>query len=273
MLRMATAKDLPALVELRRARYGGSRADAAGWLQNVAGLDHTLLVQAGGGPVQAMLAAVPVRYMHQRGVWFCGAAAADGVPLQTLLPRLLGSCLRAFAKSGAAFAVAAPQDAKQAKAMETLGFHNLLPTRVLTMPVRPNLLAQAEFDSLTVRQWMERRARSQPGQIALPEAAMNEVMTQLYRRGLTVVSSRRGYGLYLTRDGEMQFLELQADNDAAADALLQAAREKTGAQHARVLLAENQTLYQGAGRRHSCGMIAFLAEPFPVTDVYFRMLL
>ena len=108
MLRMATAKDLPALVELRRARYGGSRADAAGWLQNVAGLDHTLLVQAGDGPVQAMLAAVPVRYMHHRGVWFCGAAAADGVPLQTLLPRLLGSCLRAFAHSGAAFAVAAP---------------------------------------------------------------------------------------------------------------------------------------------------------------------
>ena len=60
MLRMATAKDLPALVELRRARYGGSRADAAGWLQNVAGLDHTLLVQAGDGPVQAMLAAVPM---------------------------------------------------------------------------------------------------------------------------------------------------------------------------------------------------------------------
>ncbi len=273
MLRMATAKDLPALVELRCARYGGSRADAAGWLQNVAGLDHTLLVQAGEAPVQAMLAAVPAQYRQHRGVWFCGAAAADGVPLQTLLPRLLGGCLRAFAQSGVTFAVAAPHDAQQARAMETLGFQNLLPTRVLAMPVRPNVLAQAEFDGLTARQWMERRARSQPGQIALPEAAMNEVMTQLYRRGLTVVSSRRGYGLYLLRDDELQFLELQADNDAAADALLQAAREKTGAQHARVLLAENQTLYQGAGRRCSCGMIAFLQEPFPVTDVYFRMLL
>ena len=58
---------------------------------------------------------------------------------------------------------------------------------------------------------------------------MNETMTQLYRRGLTVVSTRRGYGLYFTKGDTLQFLELQADNDHCADQLLQAAREKTGA--------------------------------------------
>ena len=56
------------------------------------------------------------------------------------------------------------------------------------------------------------------------------------------------------------------------DLLLQAAREKTGAQNARILLAENQTLYLGAGRRCGYGMIAFLGRPFPTTDAYFRML-
>ena len=103
--------------------------------------------------------------------------------------------------------------------------------------------------------------------------AMNEIMTQLYRRGLTVVSNRRGYGLYYTKGDTLQFLELQADNDHCADLLLQAAREKTGAQNARILLAENQTLYLGAGRRCGYGMIAFLGRPFPTTDAYFRMLL
>ena len=53
---------------------------------------------------------------------------------------------------------------------------------------------------------------------------MNEIMTQLYRRGLTVVSNRRGYGLYYTSGDTLQFLELQADNDHCADRLLQAAR-------------------------------------------------
>ena len=136
-----------------------------------------------------------------------------------------------------------------------------------------DLLAQASFDSLTVHKLLEMRHIYQPGCITLPESAMNEIMTQLYRRGLTVVSNRRGYGLYYTNGDTLQFLELQADNDHCADRLLQAAREKTGAANARILLAESQTLYLGAGRRCGYGMLAFLGKPFPVSDAYFRMLL
>ena len=69
------------------------------------------------------------------------------------------------------------------------------------------------------------------------------------------------------------FPELAVTAYTCADLLLQAAREKTGAQNARILLAENQTLYLGAGRRCGYGMIAFLGRPFPTTDAYFRMLL
>lgn len=103
---------------------------------------------------------------------------------------------------------------------------------------------------------LEMRHIYQPGCITLPESAMNEIMTQLYRRGLTVVSNRRGYGLYYTSGDTLQFLELQADNDHCADRLLQAARKRPGAANARILLAESQTLYLGAGRplrlRYAC---------------------
>ena len=82
----------------------------------------------------------------------------------------------------------------------------------------------------------------------------------------------RGYGLFC-QDGEvLQFLELQADNDHCADRLLQAAREHTGASRADILLAENQTLYLGAGKRCGYGMLRFLQKPFSTTDVYFRLL-
>ena len=273
MVRAAVEEDLQALIGLRCARCGGTPADAAGWLRQIAGLDHILVVQPSGQPPAAMLGAVPVRCRERRGVWFCGAAAADGVPLQTLLPRLLQGCLRAFAAKGYDFALLTPDGADDAARMEALGFQNLLPTRVLNKPIRRNLMAHAEFDSLTVHRWQEMRLRYQPGCITLPEDAMNEVMTQLYRRGLTIVSNRRGYGLYFARGGCLQFLELQADQDYCADILLQAAREKTGAEQARILLAENQALYLGAGRRCGYGMIAFLRQEFPITDVYFRMLL
>lgn len=273
MVRTAQEEDLQVLAALRRKRCGGTSADAAGWLHNVAGLDHILVVQQAGQPPAAMLGAIPVRCGERRGVWFCGAAAAEGIPLQTLLPRLLQSCLRAFAAKGYEFAVLTPDSAEEAARLDELGFQNLLPTRVLNKPIRRNLMAHAEFDSLTVHRWQEMRLRYQPGCITLPEEAMNEVMTQLYRRGLTIVSNRRGYGLYFVRGDQLQFLELQADQDYCADILLQAAREKTGAERARILLAENQALYLGAGRRCGYGMIAFLREEFPITDVYFRMLL
>ena len=238
MLRIAAAEDLTALTRLRRAATGDSAEDAAGWLQRVAGLENILLLEKPGAP-----------------------------------PALMEGALRAFAENGCDFAVMTPDTAADASHLADLGFKNLLPLRVVSKPIRRNLLAQAQFDSLTVRHLMERRLRCQPGCITLPETAMNEMMTQLYRRGLTVVSDRRGYGLYYTKGDTLQFIELQADNDHCADQLLQAAREKTGAENARVLLAENQTLYLGAGRRCGYGMIAFLHGEFPVTDVYFRMLL
>jgi len=273
MLRIAAAEDLTALTRLRRAATGDSAEDAAGWLQRVAGLENILLLEKPGAPPALMLAAVPVHYAHHKGIWFTGLAADKGVPADKLLPKLLEGALRAFAENGCDFAVMTPDTAADASHLADLGFKTLLPLRVVSKPIRRNLLAQAQFDSLTVRHLMERRLRCQPGCITLPETAMNEMMTQLYRRGLTVVSDRRGYGLYYTKGDTLQFIELQADNDHCADQLLQAAREKTGAENARVLLAENQTLYLGAGRRCGYGMIAFLHGEFPVTDVYFRMLL
>ncbi|WP_455500322.1 hypothetical protein [Gemmiger sp.] len=273
MLRKATADDLSALAALRCKAAKTTRADAAGWLQNVAGLENILILEKAGSPPAAMLAAVPVEYGQHRGIWLCGAAGEQGVPLDRLLPKLIESCLRAYGASGFDFAVMTPDAANNAEALKTLGFRAQLPLRVLQMPIRRDLFAQAVFDSLTVHKLLEMRHIYQPGCICLPESAMNEIMTQLYRRGLTVVSNRRGYGLYYTKGDTLQFLELQADNDHCADRLLQAAREKTGAENARILLSENQTLYLGAGRRCGYGMIAFLGKPFPTTDAYFRMLL
>ena len=227
MLRKATADDLPALTALRCGAAKANPVDAAGWLQNVAGLENILVLEKNGQPA-AMLAAVPVKYGQHRGVWLCGAAGVQGVPMDRLLPKIMEGCLRAYGASGFDFAVTTPDDARRAEDLKTLGFKSQLPLRVIQTPIRRDLFAQAAFDSLTVHKLLERRHIYQPGCISLPEEAMNETMTQLYRRGLTVVSTRRGYGLYFTKGDTLQFLELQADNDHCADQLLQAARDRCG---------------------------------------------
>ena len=121
MVRAAVEEDRQALIRLRCARSGGTEEDAAGWLCKVAGLDNILVVQPAERPPAAMLGAVPVRCGERRGIWFCGAAAADGVPLETLLPRLLESCLRAFSAKGYDFAVLTPDSAAEAARLEQLG--------------------------------------------------------------------------------------------------------------------------------------------------------
>ena len=199
MLRKATADDLPALTALRCGAAKANPVDAAGWLQNVAGLENILVLEksgqpaahAGGGAGQVRPAPRHLAVRRSRGAGPCRWTAC--------LPKIMEGCLRAYGASGFDFAVTTPDDARRAEDLKTLGFKSQLPLRVIQTPIRRDLFAQAAFDSLTVHKLLERRHIYQPGCISLPEEAMNETMTQLYRRGLTVVSTRRGYGLYFTK--------------------------------------------------------------------------
>lgn len=179
-----------------------------------------------------------------------------------LMTKLMMSCLRAFAASGEAFAVAAPGSAALAGWLKKLGFQGAFPMRVVERSIEPNLWAQAEFDNMTVAQLLEARGHYQPGVIGPAPEAMAGVVAELYSRGITLVSNPRGYGLYYQAKNILQFVELQAENDHSADVLLQAAREKTGADRAVMSLAERQSLYLGEGHRCGYGMIRFWQSLF-----------
>ena len=275
VLRKAEPADLESLAALRAESCGTDRAEAIDWLQKMAGLENVLLLAHTAGDstaVAAMLAAVPVECGRRRGLWFTGMATAAPLRGRGVMEKLLDACLRAYAQSGCEFAVTVPADGRERQALASLGFRNAFPLRVVRKPIPRNLFASAEFDNLTVRRLLDLRLHFQPACVQLPEPTVAEMVTRLYRRGMTIVSGPRGYGLFC-QDGEvLQFLELQADNDHCADRLLQAAREHTGASRADILLAENQTLYLGAGKRCGYGMLRFLQKPFSTTDVYFRLL-
>lgn len=274
MLRKATPADLDTLAAFRHEAYGGSKAEIAGWLQNIVGIDNVFLVEQEGaqGGLVSMVCAVPVELRGRRGVWLCGMATAPQFRGRSLMTRLLDGCLRAFSASGFEFAVAVPETARAAARLRGLQFADAFALRILRRPIARNLWARAEFDAMTVRRLMDARLRYQPGCVTLPEQSMNEVVSQLYHRGVTIVSNQRGYGLYYVRGGSLQFVELQADNDHSADILLEAAREHTGCETAQIILTENQSLYLGEGKRCGYGMLRFLQKPFPLTDVYFRLL-
>lgn len=277
--------DMESLIDFRCQAFGGSRAVAAAWLQKMAGLENVLLVPGPpatpgepppNGPA-AMLCTIPVSWAGRKGVLFCGMATQPAMRGKGVMSKLLSGCLRAYAAGDCSFAITAQVSAYNAEKLAGLGFQPAFPLRALEREIPRNLWAQADFDTLTVKRLLQARLRYQPGCVCLPEASMTEMVAQMYSRGATLVSSARGYGLYYLVQGRqgtnLQFAELQADNDHSADLLLQAAREKTGAAKAQLVLAENQALYLGAGRRCGYAMLRFLKEPFPVRDGYFRLLL
>lgn len=277
VLRKATPQDVEGLAELRAEAFGTDVQEGRSWLQKMVGLDNVLVLERAGsegrpGIPAALLGAVPVECGHRRGIWLCGMLTRPELRGRGLMSRLLDTCLRAYAAGGYDFAVSVPETPRGGQELKKLEFRNAFPLRVVRKPIERNLRAVAEFDNLTVRRLMDARMRYQPACISLPESTMTEMITRLYRKGMTIVSNQRGYGLFCQQDDVLQVMELQADNDHCADLLLQAAREKTGAEYASILLAENQTLYLGAGKRCGYGMIRFLSQPFPITDVYFRLL-
>lgn len=275
VLRRAEPADLESLAALRAEAFGTTRSEAVDWLEKMVGLENVLLLahtSGGNTAVAALLAAVPVECGRRRGIWFTGMATAAPVRGHGIMDKLLDACLRAYAQSGCDFAVTVPADAGECRALAALGFQNAFPLRVVRKPIPRNLFATAEFDNLTVRRLLDWRLHFQPSCVQLPESTVTEQITRLYRRGMTIVSSQRGYGLFCQEGEVLQFIELQADNDHCADLLLQAAREHTGASRANILLSENQTLYLGAGKRCGYGMLRFLQKPFSTTDVYFRLL-
>ena len=107
----------------------------------------------------------------------------------------------------------------------------------------------------------------------LNAAGYTAVLTDLYSLGVTSVCTDEGYGLFFKKGNEMRFVELFAESDRAAVALLEAARQKTSAEDAVLELGESQMLFLGEGTARDYGMIRFFDQPFDVRDAYMRLML
>lgn len=175
---------------------------------------------------------------------------------------------------GAGFTVAVPVGQEQAALLENKGFQRAFALRCLPREVSRNLWSQAEFDSVTARKLCELRERFYPDTVQFPPEQMAVVLTDLYTRGATIVSSEKGYGIYFRREDTLYFVELMAEDDRSAEVLMEAAREKEViVERAVITVGAAQNLFLGEGTRQDYGMIRFDAEPFDVEESYMRLMM
>ena len=163
---------------------------------------------------------------------------------------------------------------REAALLENKGFQRAFALRCLPREVARNLWSQAEFDSVTARKLCELRERFYPDTVQFPPEQLAVVLTDLYARGATIVSSEKGYGIYFRREDTLYFVELMAEDDRSAEVLMEAAREKEViVERAVITVGAAQNLFLGEGTRQDYGMIRFDAEPFDVEESYMRLMM
>ena len=273
MFRIAQPGDLPVLCGLMQTAFGDGAEFTEMMAARFAGWENVYVAQPEGGPVSAMLCAVPVTLRGRRGAYFyalCTAPEARGKGLMSGLMEYAADALRA---AGARFIVTIPANAGLFAFYEKRGFSRAFARRTFTRNVRRNLWAAAEFDTITVRSLLQLREKYAPNSVLLGLDSFTEVLRDLYSLGVTVVSSPEGYGLFFRHWDTLRFIELFASGDRAAELLVQAAREKTGATQAQITLGAAQSIFPAEGRPADYGMIRFLGESFDVSESYMGLML
>lgn len=269
---VARREEFPALAKLFVDSFGGTAQFALSVLENFAGEGNVFAAREGEA-CTALLCAVPVTLFGRKGAYYYGLTTRPDQRGTGVMTALMDAAGQELTRRGAAFAALIPANASLFDFYAKRGFEKAFSKRVLRRPVRNNLWAQAEFDTVTAKGLQLLRQKYAPNAVELNGAGVTAVLTDLYSLGVTSVSNDQGYGLYFQKGNEMRFVELFAESDRDAVALLEAARQKSGAETAVLELGECQTLFLGEGTAQDYGMIRFFNQPFDVRDAYMRLML
>ena len=268
MYRLMQPSDEAAVLALWQSQHHDTEDFAKMVLERFAGVQNIYVADENDAIVAAALA-VPVTLQGRVGNYLC--LCGEG---SLLLAGLLDTLCAQQKLRGAGFVVAVPASPEQSTLLQDKGFQKAFALRCLPREVERNLWSQAEFDSVTAKKLCELRAKYWPDTVQLPPEQMGEVLRDLYARGATIVSSEQGYGIYFRREDTLYFVEMMAENDRAAEVLMEAAREKEViVEKAVITVGAAQNLFLGEGTRQEYGLIRFEGEPFDVSESYMRLMM
>ena len=258
MYRLMQPSDKAAVLALWQRERGESEEFAANAVERFAGQQNVYVAEENDA-IAAVALAVPVTLQGRQGSYLSGLL--DYLCAQQKL-------------RGAGFTVAVPATPEQAALLQDKGFARAFALRCLPREVARNLWSQAEFDSVTAKKLCELREKFWPDTVQFTPERMAVVLGDLYSRGATIVANERGYGVYFRKEDTLYFVELMAEDDRAAEVLMEAAREKEViVEKAVITVGAAQSLFLGEGTRQEYGMIRFDGEPFDVSESYMRLML
>lgn len=257
-MRTATESDRPALAALWREAFGDGPEFIDFVFDRFAGLENIWLEEQDGLPA-ASACAVPVTMGPLRGVYLYGVNTRADLRGQGLMSRLLGQVHAEAARRGRDFAVLVPEGARLFDFYARLGYETRFYHRLVEKEIRPNLWARAEFDTLTAQRLAAARQRFlEPPYVAFEPQAHAAMVQNLYTDGATTVETDEGYGVFFTQRDTLVFKELAATGNLAATRILEAARQHTACDRAKLELPRYGEVFLGEGEARPYGMLKWL---------------
>ena len=245
MYRLMQPSDKAAVLALWQRERGESEEFAANAVERFAGQQNVYVAEENDA-IAAVALAVPVTLQGRQGSYLYGLCGQGSLILAGLLDYL---CAQQKLR-GAGFTVAVPATPEQAALLQDKGFARAFALRCLL------------------------REKFWPDTVQFTPERMAVVLGDLYSRGATIVANERGYGVYFRKEDTLYFVELMAEDDRAAEVLMEAAREKEViVEKAVITVGAAQSLFLGEGTRQEYGMIRFDGEPFDVSESYMRLML
>lgn len=239
-----------------------------------AGLEHTWLAIE-KDEVVASVCAVPVTLGKYTGIYVYGVNTRKDKQKQGVMDGLLRFVHEAEKAEGAQFAVLIPANKPLFDYYEKFGYKTFFWRRCLLLEIRNNLWAQADFDTLTAARLSQMRSRFiDTDYVKFSQSAHAAMMQDLYTGGATTVETEGGYGVYFTTKSDiLEFRELMAADNLAANRLLEAARQKSGCSSARLYLPRYSELYLGeGGEEQAYGQLCWLLEEHRLSDPYMGLM-
>ena len=264
-MRKAEERDRAALQELWQQAFGDDPEFIDFVFDRFAGFDNIFLTER-EGEIAAYLCAVPVTLDRLRGIYLYGVNTRAALRGQGIMRQLIGEVHAEAAARGLDFAVLVPEGEKLFGFYEKLGYETLFYHRIVEKEIRPNLWAQAEFDTLTAPRLAAAREKFlERPYIAFEGAAHAAMVQNLYTDGATTVQTEDGYGVFFIERDTLVFRELAANGNPAATRILEAARQHTACDRARLELPRYGEVFLGEGKTEPYGMLCWLHGPQKLT--------
>ena len=272
MIMRAVAEDYEAVKALWALQYDKAGAVSLPLFKDLYALQDIFIAKH-EGEVIGLLIKTDIEYDGRKGVYFCAAAVMAQHRGKGVMRQIYEFAQKELQSENVQFAVSVPACAGRAEMWQNFGFEPAFEVRRFEVPIKKNLLAVAQPDTMTSKNLNTLNEKFlKSGAITFSSKASIAMVMQLYTNGGSCIESEKAFGVYYKRGETLVFVQLFAASEHDAQYLLSAAREITGLSTAEVTIEAQADLYYGHGKAQAYGGFKYYGGANFKMPAYFNTL-